>query len=76
MSTLDSSIVNTASNGISREFDSFLDVIQLISVRYMLARSIAVPTTGWATNRFGAKKVYSTSVADRPCSWLWFADNS
>jgi EmrB/QacA subfamily drug resistance transporter len=63
MSTLDSSIVNVATNEISREFNSSFEVIQWISMGYMLALSIAVPMTGWATNRFGTKKVYLTSVA-------------
>jgi EmrB/QacA subfamily drug resistance transporter len=63
MSTLDSSMINAATNEISREFNSSFEVIQWISMGYMLALSIAVPMTGWATNRFGARKVYSASVA-------------
>jgi EmrB/QacA subfamily drug resistance transporter len=63
MSTLDSSIVNVAINRMSRELNSSFEIIQWVSMGYMLALSIAVPITGWATNRFGTKTVYMTSVA-------------
>jgi EmrB/QacA subfamily drug resistance transporter len=63
MSTLDSSIANVATNEISWDFNASFEVIQWISMGYMLALSIAVPMSGWATKRFGTKQVYLTSVA-------------
>src|SRR3954452_6108090 len=63
MSVLDMTIVNVALETLSRELGSGLDTIQWVSTAYLLAVAIVIPLTGWATERFGSKRVWMTCVA-------------
>lgn len=62
MSVLDMTIVNVALETLSRQLDAPLDVIQWVATGYLLAVAIVIPLTGWASERWGAKKVWMTSV--------------
>ncbi|MFZ0089197.1 MAG: DHA2 family efflux MFS transporter permease subunit [Solirubrobacteraceae bacterium] len=62
MSILDTTIVNVALDTLSRELHSTIDSIQWVSTGYLLSLAAVIPVTGWAARRFGAKRVYVTSL--------------
>src|SRR4051794_41266292 len=62
MSILDTTIVNVALDTLARELDSTLSQIQWVVTGYMLSLAAVIPVTGWAARRFGAKRVYLTSL--------------
>lgn len=59
---LDSTMVNVAIKTISVDLKSTVSIVQWIITGYVLAMGISVPISGWATNRFGGKKVYMFSL--------------
>jgi len=62
MSILDTTIVNVALDTLRRELHSTISEIQWVVTGYMLALAAVIPVTGWAARRFGAKRVYVTSL--------------
>ncbi len=62
MSILDTTIVNVALRTLGRELHSTIAQIQWVSTGYLLALAAVIPVTGWAARRFGAKRVYLTSL--------------
>jgi EmrB/QacA subfamily drug resistance transporter len=62
MSILDTTIVNVALDTLAREFHTSLSNIQWVSTGYLLALATSIPVTGWAIDRFGAKRVWMTSI--------------
>jgi EmrB/QacA subfamily drug resistance transporter len=62
MSILDTTIVNVALETLSRELHSTIANIQWVANGYLLALAAVIPVTGWAARRFGAKRVYLTSL--------------
>jgi len=80
MSILDTTIVNVALEVLSRELDASLNTIQWVSTGYLLALASVIPLTGWMSERFGAKRVYMTSVAlfgagSALCGLAWSAES-
>src|SRR3954468_11004152 len=80
MSILDTTIVNVALETLSRELNAPLATIQWVSTGYLLALAIVIPLTGWASERFGAKQVWMTSVAlfgvgSALCGLAWSAES-
>ena len=80
MSILDTTIVNVALETLSRELDAPLSTIQWVSTGYMLALGAVIPLTGWMSERFGAKRVWMTSVAlfgagSALCGLAWSAES-
>jgi EmrB/QacA subfamily drug resistance transporter len=63
MSILDTTIVNVALETLARDLGSPLSTIQWVATGYLLALAIVIPPSGWASERFGAKRVWMTSVA-------------
>jgi EmrB/QacA subfamily drug resistance transporter len=63
MSILDTTIVNVALDTLGRELHSSLAQIQWVITGYMLALAAVIPLTGWSARRFGAKRVYLSSIA-------------
>lgn len=59
---LDSTMVNVAIKTIAGDLKSTVSVIQWVITGYVLAMGIAVPLSGWATNRFGGKRLYLFSL--------------
>ncbi|MFG2298598.1 MDR family MFS transporter [Streptomyces sp. NPDC048603] len=55
---LDGTIVNVAIEALTQEFEAPLDTIQWSVTGYLLALSLVVPLSGWAMERFGAKRVW------------------
>ncbi len=62
MSILDTTIVNVALATLGKELHSSLATIQWVVTGYMLALAAVIPVTGWASRRFGAKRVFLLSL--------------
>jgi EmrB/QacA subfamily drug resistance transporter len=62
MSILDTTIVNVALDTLGRELHSPVSQIQWVVTGYLLSLAAVIPLTGWASRRYGAKRVYITSV--------------
>jgi EmrB/QacA subfamily drug resistance transporter len=62
MSILDTTIVNVALRTLSRDLHSPLAQVQWVITGYLLALAAVIPVTGWAARRFGARRVYMTSL--------------
>src|SRR6201994_3708819 len=63
MSILDTTIVNVALATLSRELHSPLHTIQWVVTGYLVALAAVIPMTGWASERFGATRLWMTVVA-------------
>jgi EmrB/QacA subfamily drug resistance transporter len=63
MSILDTTIVNVAIATLARDFRSPLSTVQWVSTGYLLALATVIPLTGWAMERFGAKRMWIISLA-------------
>ena len=62
MSILDVTVVNVAINTLAQEFDTTLPTIQWVATGYTLALATVIPITGWASDRFGTKRLYMMSL--------------
>src|ERR671939_1781273 len=62
MSILDTTIVNVALATLGRELQASIAQIQWVVTGYMLALAAVIPVSGWAAERFGAKRMYLISV--------------
>src|SRR3954470_19461891 len=63
MSILDTTIVNIALESLSRDLHASLSGVQWVATGYLLALELVIPLTGWSAERFGARRVWLTSVA-------------
>src|SRR5215813_12488362 len=63
MTILDATIVNVALPTLGREFGTSISTIQWVPTIYLLAFASVIPLTGWASERFGAKRVWLTSLS-------------
>ena len=80
MSILDTTIVNVALDTLSRDLHAPLSTIQWVSTGYLLALATVIPLTGWASERFGPKRVWMTVVTgfvvtSALCGLAWSADS-
>src|SRR5919201_2398290 len=62
MTVLDLTVVNVAIPTLGRRFDASITAIQWVVTGYMLAFASVIPLTGWASERFGAKRVWLGSL--------------
>ena len=62
MVLLDTTVVNVALPTIMIEFNAGLDRGQLVISMYLLALALVIPTTGYFSERFGTRRVYSLSI--------------
>ena len=62
MSILDTTIVNVALATLGKELHASLATTQWVVTGYMLALAAVIPITGWASRRFGAKRVFLISL--------------
>jgi MFS family permease len=62
MSILDTTIVNVALATLGKDLHSSLASIQWVVTGYMLSLAAVIPVTGWASRRFGAKRVFLISL--------------
>ncbi len=62
MSILDTTIVNVALRTLGHDLHSSISQIQWVVTGYLLSLAAVIPVTGWAARRYGAKRVYMTSL--------------
>src|SRR3954451_11385274 len=62
MSILDTTIVNIALRTLGRDLNASLEDVQWVSTGYLLALALVIPLTGWMSERFGARRVWLTSI--------------
>src|ERR1700710_1837314 len=62
MSILDTTIVNVALRTLGHDLHSSISQIQWVVTGYLLSLAAVIPITGWAARRWGAKRVYLTSL--------------
>ncbi|MCW3039678.1 MAG: family efflux transporter permease subunit [Solirubrobacterales bacterium] len=62
MSVLDTTIVNVALDTLGQDLHSPLSDIQWVVTGYLLALAAVIPVTGWASRRFGARRLYLASL--------------
>jgi EmrB/QacA subfamily drug resistance transporter len=62
MSILDTTIVNVALRTLGHDLHSSISQIQWVVTGYLLSLAAVIPITGWAARRYGAKRVYMTSL--------------
>jgi EmrB/QacA subfamily drug resistance transporter len=63
MSILDTTIVAVALATLGRDFHVSVTTIQWVATGYLLALAMVTPVTGWAVDRFGAKRIWMGSTA-------------
>ena len=62
MSILDTTVVNVAINKLAIDFNAPLSSIQWVATGYTLALAAVIPLSAWASDRFGAKRVYWVAI--------------
>jgi EmrB/QacA subfamily drug resistance transporter len=62
MVILDTTVVNVALPTLGQVFGTDLSVLQWVISAYLLAQAAVIPLAGWLSDRFGARRVYLTSV--------------
>ena len=62
MTVLDLTIVNVAIPAVESTFSASVDAVQWVMTGYMLAFATVIPLTGWASERFGAKRVWLAAL--------------
>jgi EmrB/QacA subfamily drug resistance transporter len=62
LAILDATIVNVAIPTLGSDFHTSISTIQWVMTGYLLAFASVIPLTGWASGRFGAKRVWITSL--------------
>src|SRR5439155_7670222 len=62
MTVLDLTVVNVAIPTLGRAFHASIGTIQWVVTGYMLAFASVIPLTGWASERFGTKRVWLGSL--------------
>lgn len=75
---LDMTIVGVALGTLSDYFGVGLSTTQWVTTAYILSTAMVVPLTGWATDRFGGRRLWLTAVvlftvASVACGLAWSA---
>ncbi|MER5390003.1 DHA2 family efflux MFS transporter permease subunit [Saccharopolyspora sp. NPDC002686] len=60
---LDATIVNVGIDAVANDLGAPLSTVQWVMTGYLLAVSVVMPMSGWASERFGAKRMWLLSVA-------------
>jgi EmrB/QacA subfamily drug resistance transporter len=80
MIQLDQTMTNVAFNALLRQFDATLLTIQWVGTAYTLAMAAVIPLTGWALDRYGARRIWIVCIAlfligSTLCGFAWSADS-
>jgi MFS family permease len=62
LAILDATIVNVAIPTLGTDLGTSISTIQWVMTGYLLAFASVIPLSGWATERFGAKRVWIASL--------------
>jgi EmrB/QacA subfamily drug resistance transporter len=60
---IDTTVVNVALPAMNADFHAGADGIQWVTTIYLLTLAITVPVTAWASDRFGAKRLWIIGLA-------------
>lgn len=76
---LDSTVVNVALHTLGRDFAAPVAQIQWVTTGYLLSLALVIPVTGWAADRFGAKRVWIAALllflgGSMLCALAWNLD--
>src|ERR1700755_585540 len=76
MSVLDTTIVNVALDQLGMDLHAGIDQLQWVATGYLLALAAVIPVTGWAANRFGARRLYlialvAFTLGSAACGLAW-----
>ncbi|WP_433143662.1 MDR family MFS transporter [Actinomadura nitritigenes] len=63
LALLDTTIVGVGLDAVARDLGGPVTTLQWVSAGYLLAISMVMPLAGWASDRFGARTMWMTSVA-------------
>ncbi|URM98673.1 MFS transporter [Actinomadura madurae] len=63
MSVIDATAVNVATRTLAEDFGASITSVQWVLTGYMLGLAAVIPVTGWATERFGARRVWISALA-------------
>ena len=63
MTNVDTTVVNVALETLARDFGAAVTSVQWVATGYLLALAVVIPLSGWATDRFGGRRVWMTSIA-------------
>jgi EmrB/QacA subfamily drug resistance transporter len=58
MSSLDTTVVNVGVDTLAQQLHASLPAVQWVSTSYLLALAVVIPLSGWAVDRWGAKRVW------------------
>jgi EmrB/QacA subfamily drug resistance transporter len=62
MENIDSSVLSTSLPQIARDLGSDPIHLKLVLTTYLLALAVFIPVSGWAADRFGAKRVFRWAI--------------
>lgn len=62
MSIMDIAIVNVALPSIGRDLDVGPTSVDAVSIGYLVSLAVVIPASGWAGDRFGARRTLLTAV--------------
>lgn len=63
LALLDTTVVGVGLDAVARDLGGPVTTLQWVSAGYLLAISMVMPLAGWASDRFGARTMWMTSVA-------------
>jgi EmrB/QacA subfamily drug resistance transporter len=80
MSILDTTIVVVALHDLQHAFGASLATIQWVTTGYLLALALVIPLSGWAVDRFGARRSWLFAltmfiVGSALCGLAWSAES-
>lgn len=80
LSAMDATIVSVALDSVGREFSAPISSLQWVAAGYLLALAMVVPVTGWAAERFGARRMWLFAlslfvVASALCGAAWSVES-
>src|SRR5882757_7865877 len=62
MQTLDSTVIATALPVIAQSMNQVPIRLNLAITSYLLSLAVFIPISGWAADRFGARRVFSAAI--------------
>lgn len=77
MEAVDTTVINTAIPAMSRSFGVDALDLKIALISYLIGLAIFIPISSWLADKFGAKRIFITSLVVFTLSSLWcgFADN-
>ncbi|WP_242606799.1 MFS transporter [Protofrankia symbiont of Coriaria ruscifolia] len=63
MGLLDGTIVNVGVDTLGEHFNTSLSTIGWVATGYLLAVTVAIPLSAWATDRFGSRRIWLTGLS-------------